>query len=1064
MKGVVEWFTRNPVAANLVMIVIVVGGLLTWPQLRMELFPEFALDRISVAVPYPGAAPEEVEEAICTRIEEEVHAIDGVKRVTSIAAESLGTVLVELERDATASRVLDDVTTRVNAISTFPELAEKPIIEELTMRAQVINLAVHGPVGERALRLVGERVRDDLSETDGISLTRLASARPFEVSIEVSEEALQRHGLTFDDLAGAVRLGSLDLSGGTLRTPGGEVLLRTKAQAYDGRDFADLTLLSHPDGSRITLGDVATVVDGFEDTSQTARFNGEPMVQVQVFRVGDENAIEVAAAVREYVERVQPELPEGITLTPFADATVLLEGRLSLLTKNGLQGLLLVFVVLALFLRFRLAFWVTAGIPISFLGVMWLMPSLDVSINMLSLFSFILVLGIVVDDAIVIGESIFTEQKRDPDQLRATIVGTNRVAIPVTFAVMTTVTAFAPMLDLPGMFGNYFGVIPMAVIPILLFSWAESKVILPAHLAHGGQWAARLGEVPPFSWWVAFQGRFERALEWTAERLYQPFLERCLRLRYLTHATTLAVLMITGGLVAGDFVRVIDFPKINGDLIIAQLTMPLGTSTEATSAAVQQIEDAALLLEEEVREQYGRDLVLHWATSVGEQPLRSQQQNQGGNGPGVTGSHLGEILMELVPTEEREDVSTEALIERWRELCGPIPGAVELLFSADVMGGGDAIAIQFAGNDVDELRAAATELQPTLGALPGVFDVADSFRGGKQELRLDILPRAEALGLTRGELARQVRQAFHGEEAQRIQRGRNEVRVMVRYPEEARRSLDTLERMRIRTPLGGEVPFGEVARVELDRGYASISRSDRKRVVTVTADIDENVTTSGDVVDALREGALADIVRRYPSVSWSVEGQSAELRLAMDELLRLAIVALLVIYALMAIPFRSYLQPAIVMSAVPLGLIGAVLGHILMGYDISVLSIVGLVALTGVVVNDSLVMVEFINRRREEGGNLADAVRRAGVERFRPILLTSLTTFAGLTPLMFETSVQAQFLIPMAIALAFGVIFSTGVSLVFVPAAYLILDDLAQLFRSERRDAPASPGARPEAT
>lgn len=1063
MKGIVEWFSRNPVAANLVMIVIMVGGALTWPKVRMELFPEFALDRISVAVPYPGAAPEEVEEAICTRIEEEVHAIDGVKRVSSVAAESLGTVLVELDRGADAARVLDDVTTRVNAISTFPELAEKPIIEELTMRQQVISLAVHGEVGERALRLVGEEVRDELSEVPGISLVRLASARPFEVSIEVSEEALQRHGLTFDDLAGAVRLGSLDLSGGTLRTTGGEVLLRTKAQAYSGAEFRDLTLLTRPDGTRLTLGDVATVVDGFEDTSQAARFNGQPMVQVQVFRVGDENAIEIARSVRDYADAKQAELPAGVTITPYADTTVLLQGRLSLLSKNGLQGLLLVFVVLALFLRFRLAFWVTAGIPISFLGVLWLMPSLDVSINMLSLFAFILVLGIVVDDAIVIGESIFTEQKRDPDQLRATIRGANRVAVPVTFAVMTTVTAFAPMLDLPGMFGNYFGVIPMAVIPILLFSWAESKVILPAHLAHGGAWAARLAEVPPFRWWVAFQGRFERGLEWVAERLYRPSLELCLRWRYLTHASTLAVLLLTGGLVAGGFVRVIDFPKINGDLIFAQLTLPLGTSPEVTSAAVQQIEDAALRLEQEVQEKYGRDLVLHWVTAVGEQPMRSQQKNQGGNGPGVVGSHLGEILMELVPTEEREDVPTEELIERWRELCGPIPGAVELIFTADVMGGGDAIALQFAGNDVDALRAAAAELQPALGALPGVFDVADSFRGGKQELRLDILPRAEALGLSRGELARQVRQAFHGEEAQRVQRGRNEVRVMVRYPEEARRTLATLERMRIRTPAGDEVPFGEVARLELDRGYASISRTDRKRVVTVTADIDETVTTTGDVVAALREGALADIVRRHPSVSWTVEGQSAELRLAMDELLRLAIVALLVIYALMAIPFRSYLQPAIVMSAVPLGLIGAVLGHILMGYDISVLSLVGLVALTGVVVNDSLVMVEFINRRREEGGDLADAVRRAGVERFRPILLTSMTTFAGLTPLMFETSVQAQFLIPMAIALAFGVMFSTAVSLVFVPAAYLILDDLGRLFGVGGRTEPAVPEPRPDA-
>ena len=1071
MKSIVAWFAKNPVAANLVMIVVLVGGTLSWPNIKMELFPEFALDRISITVPYPGAAPEEVEEAICTRIEEEVHALDDVKRVTSVASEGVGTVLVELDRNAVASKVMDDVTTRVNAISTFPDLAEKPVIEELTMRQQVINVGISGQVAEHTLTNLGEEIRDEISELEGVSQVRLASSRPFEISIEISEEALQRFGLTFDDLARSVQLGSLDLSGGTLKTSGGEVLLRTKAQAYDQQDFSELVLITNPDGSRLTLGDVATVVDGFEDTSQEASLNGEPMVQVQVFRTGDENAIEIAESIYEYVEAKQPSLPEGVTLTPFADSSILLKGRLSLLGKNGLQGLLLVFVVLALFLRFRLAFWVTAGIPISFMGVFWLMPGLDLSINMLSLFAFILVLGIVVDDAIVIGESVFTEQKSGSDQLAATIRGANKVAVPVTFAVMTTVTAFAPMLDLPGMFGNYFGVIPLAVIPILLFSWAESKVILPAHLAHGGEWAAKISQYPPFSWWVRFQGLFEHGLEWVAKSVYRPSLEFCLRWRYLTHAATFAAMLLTVGLVAGGFVRVIDFPKINGDLVVAQLTMPLGTSPAATQQAIEQIENAALRLQQEVRDEYGRvelddevverDIVRHWVTSIGEQPIRNQQQSQG-RGGGPVGGHLGEIMMELLPTELREDVPTEVLIDRWRELCGPIPGAVELLFSADVMGGGDAIAIQFAGNDVDELRAAADELKPALAGLPGVFDVSDSFRGGKQELRLDILPRAEALGLTRGELARQVRQGFYGEEAQRIQRGRNEVKVMVRYPEDARRTLYTLDQMRIRTPMGDEVPFGEVASAELDRGYASINRSDRKRVVVVSADLNENVTTTGDVLDALGESALLDIMEAHPSVSWTVEGQSAELRLAMDELLRLAIVALLVIYALMAIPFKSYIQPAIVMSAVPLGLIGAVLGHILMGYDISVLSIIGLVALTGVVVNDSLVMVEFINRRREENGDLYTAVREAGVQRFRPILLTSLTTFAGLTPLMFETSVQAQFLIPMAIALAFGVVFSTAISLVFVPAAYIILDDVTKLFRGERpveapeADVPAS--------
>ena len=1048
MKGVIRWFASNPVAANLVMVVMLVGGGLTYGTIKMELFPEFALDMVTVTVPYPGAAPEEVEEAICVRIEEEVHALEGVKRVTSTATEGVGTVTVELQRGADPRRVLDDVKTRVNAIHTFPELAERPVIEEIVMRTQVINVAISGPAEEAVLKRLGEQVRDELSAVEGISQVTLASSRPYELSIEVSEDALRRHGLSISDLSRAVRTSSLDLSGGTLKTGGGEVLLRAKGQAYVGEDFRDLALVTRPDGSRILLGDVAEVVDGFEDTSQETTFNGDPMVQVQVFRVGDENALTVAQLVKDYVAEAQPRMPEGITLTPFADASILLQGRLSLLTKNGYQGLFLVFAVLAIFLRFRLAFWVTAGIPISFLGALWLMPALGVSINMLSLFAFILVLGIVVDDAIVIGESVFTEQKKDPDRLAATIRGTNRVALPVTFAVLTTVTAFMPMLDLPGLFGKFFSVFPLAVIPILLFSWAESKVILPSHLAHGGGLAARLARVRPFAWWVAFQGFFERGMELTARRVYQPSLDFCLRWRYLTHAATIAVFLVTLGLVGGGFVRFVDFPKIPGDLVVAQLTMPLGTAPAVTAEAVARIDEAARRLQAEIdAERAGPNPIRHYITAVGEQPVKAMQNRHGGGGA-IVGSHLGEVTIELTPTEEREDVPTQEIIDRWRSLCGPIPGAVELVFSADVMGGGDAVAVQFEGNDVDELRAAAEELKRDLGALPGVFDVSDSFRGGKQEIRLEILPSAEALGLTLDDLARQVRQGFYGEEAQRIQRGRNELKVMVRYPEEDRRTLYTLEQMRIRTPRGDEVPFAQVARASLDRGYATIRRSDRKRVVTVKSDLDEAITSNGDVLAALQANSLPGILERHPSVSWSVEGRSAELRTAMSELARMFAVALLVIYALMAIPFKSYVQPLIVMSAIPFGLIGAVLGHVIMGHDLSVLSMVGIVALTGVVVNDSLVLVDFINRRRAEGGDLIDAVRRAGVERFRPILLTSLTTFAGLTPLMWETSVQAQFLIPMAIALAWGVIFSTAITLVFVPAGYLILDDIAGLFGS----------------
>ena len=1049
MKNVVAWFAKNPVAANLVMIVLLVGGALSAMSIKVELFPEFSLDLISVAVPYPGAAPEEVEEAICVRIEEEVHAIDGVKRVTSSATEGAGTVMIEVRPDVDPRRVLSDVETRVNAIHTFPELAEKPVIQELLMRTQVINVGISGDASERTLKALGETIRDEISALPGVSQVELASARPYEVSIEVSEVALQRLGLTLDAVAAAVRNSSLDLSGGTLKTDGGEVLLRAKGQAYSGEDFRDLVLVTRPDGSRILLGDVAEVIDGFEDTDQNARLGGEPMVQVQIFRVGEESALDVADAVKAYVAEKQVSMPAGTKLTINSDRTVILQSRLSLLLKNGIQGLLLVFLVLALFLRFRLAFWVTMGIPISFMGALWVLPELDMSMNMLSLFAFILVLGIVVDDAIIVGESIFTEQKKDPDRQRAAIRGAARVVRPVTFAILTTICAFAPLLNLPGMFGKFFRVMPTVVIPILIFSWIESKIILPAHLAHGGGVATWLSKRPPFSFWVAFQGFFERGMELFATRVYQPVLGFCLRWRYLTHAVIISSLLAVAGWIGGGYIRFVDFPKIAGDVVAAQLTLPLGTPASTTEESVRRIEEAAIRLQAELDELHPGEgsVVLHFVASVGEQPFKAMQASHGpGGGRGFVGSHLGEVVMELIPTEQRETVDTGHVVNRWRELCGPIPGAVELVFSADIMGGGDAVAIEFAGTQIDELRAAADELKAELASMDGVYDVSDSFRGGKQEIKLEILPSAEALGLTLQGLAHQVRNGFYGAEAQRMQRGRDEVKVMVRYPVDDRSTLYTLEQMRIRTPAGDEVPFASVARAKLGRGYATINRADRKRIITVTSEVDDQVTAGSEVIAKLSEKALPEILARHPGVSWSVQGESRELQETMTELLRMFIIALLAIYALMAIPFKSYIQPAIVMSAIPLGVVGAVAGHVIMGKDLSLLSMMGIVALAGVVVNDSLVLVDFVNRRRQEGGKLIDAVREAGVKRFRPILLTSMTTFAGLTPLMFEKSVQAQFLVPMAIALAYGVVFSTVVTLVFVPSGYLILDDLKSIY------------------
>ena len=1046
MKSLVSWFATNPVAANLLMLVIVVGGLIAATAVKIELFPEFSLDAVTVSVAYPGAAPEEVEEGICVKIEEEVHGLEGVKKVTSTAVEGVGAVTIEVQTGADARRVLDDVKTRVDAIETFPEEAESPVISELLLRHQVINVALHGEVEERSLKHVAERVRDEINALPGISQVELANVRPYEISVEVSELALRRYGLTFDDVADAVRRSSLDLSGGSIKTEGGEILLRAKGQAYRGSEFEKLALVTRADGSRVLLGDVATVIDGLADTDQSARFDGNPVAMVQVFRIGDESALEISAAVNDYVATLRPTLPRGIEVDVWQDNAVWLQSRLDLLVRNGLQGLFLVFLILALFLRFRLSLWVTVGIPVSFLGVLMLMPAFDQSINMLSLFAFILVLGIVVDDAIVVGENIYNEHESGVTGRDGAVKGVREVSIPVVFGVLTTIVAFVPLVFLPGVLGKFFAMIPIVVILALAFSLIESMLVLPSHLAHTTGATERLGRVWPFKLWTLVQGRFAAGVTWFVQRAYRPFLERALVWRYLTVATAISALILTFGAVAGGRVRFVFFPDIEGDVIAARITMPQGTSAEVTAGAVARIDAAARALAAEIARGGEGDVVRHSLASVGEQPYLAQQSRSNTGAQRTSSPELGEVVLELVPSEEREITGTE-LADRWRELCGPIPGAVELSFDSAVMSAGKPIDVQLSGQDVEVLRHASDELRRALAGYEGVRDVTDSFRGGKQELVLDIQPQAEALGLTLRDLARQVRQGFYGEEAQRVQRGRDDVRVMVRYPEEDRRALAGVETMRLRTRAGDEVPFDEVATIEPRRGYSTIQRTDRARTIHVTADVDLAVATPNEVLASVAASVVPGIQQRYPSVQISYEGQSSDQRETIGAMARSYAIALFVIFALMAIPLRSYVQPLIIMTAIPFGVVGAIAGHMLVGDDLSVLSLLGIAALAGVVVNDSLVLVDFVNRMREQGMSVADAARRAGVMRFRPILLTSLTTFAGLMPLILEKSVQAQFLVPMAISLAFGVVFSTAISLLFVPACYLILEDLVRAWR-----------------
>jgi multidrug efflux pump subunit AcrB len=1046
VNGAIEWFAKNPVAANLFMVLILAGGLMSTVTTKREVFPEMDMDLITVEVSYLGAAPEEVEEGVSVRVEEAIQGIDGVKRITSTSMEGRGQVVVELDTGADSSRVVDEVKSRVDAIDTFPAETEKPIIREITNQRQVINVAISGPADEATLKRLGEHVRDEIASLEGITLVTLQNARPYEISIEVSEETLRRHGLSFDQVARAVRMSSLDLPGGSVKTAGGEILLRTKGQAYVGREYEELVLLTRRDGTHIKLGDIAEVVDGFAETDQKARFDGQPSVFVEVYRTADQSALELADSVRAYVAEAQARMPEGISLTIWQDQSKTLRDRLSLMLRNGAGGLVLVFISLALFLRFRLAFWVSMGIPISFLGAMWVIPNFDVSINLMSLFAFIVVLGIVVDDAIVVGENIYTHQQQNGQGLQGAIEGAQEVAVPVTFGVLTTVAAFAPMLAVDGVMGKFMRVLPLIVIPCLLFSFLESKFILPSHLSHIGK-KELLGQRGR---WQRFQEFFSKGLIWFVHSVYEPVLEHALRLRYLTVSTALALLIVTLGMVGAGWVSFDFMPSVEADYIASTVTMPQGTPVEVTSAAVERLENAARELSRQLEERGGQPMFRHISASIGDQPYTNAQSAMFGFGATASGSHLGEVTIELTPAELRGGIGSEEMARQWEALAGAIPDAVELKFTASIFSTGEDVNVELTGASLDELRSVADAIKAKLREYPGVSQITDTFRTGKREIKLDIKPEAELLGLTLNDLARQVRQAFYGDEAQRIQRGRDDIRVMVRYPYDERTSLGNLENMRVRTPAGGEVPFSQVAILDEGRGFSSIRRVDRKRAVSVTADVDVSIVATGDVIADLDSRLLPDILADFPGVYHSFEGQAAEQRDSIEGLQRGFVVALLVIFTLLAIPLKSYIQPLIIMTAIPFGVVGAVWGHVFMGLNLTILSMFGLVALTGVVVNDSLVLVDFINRKRRAEVSLAAAVREAGRARFRPILLTSLTTFLGLTPLLMETSLQAQFLIPMAVSLAFGVVFATFISLLIVPAVYLIIDDATHIIATLR--------------
>ncbi len=1049
MKSIISYFARNSVAANLLMITIIFLGFYSLiTKIVLEVFPDFELQLVTVSVPYRGATPTEAEEGVTIRIEEAIYDLNGIEQITSESSEGRAVVNVEVSKGHDPRELLDDIKNRVDAISTFPDEIERPLFKVSQHRWQVISVVVAGDMKERELRKLGEQVRDELTNLPGISQVFLTEVRPYEVSIEVSETTLRNYGLTFDAIVSAVRRSSLDLPAGTIKTDGGEILLRTMGQAYRKEDFEKIPVHARTDGTFIRVGDIATVVDGFEEEMIAPTFNGKSAVILEVFRVGGQNAIALARTVKEYLEKEKDTMPPGVELTFWRDRSKIVKGRLNTLLKNGLQGGILVFVLLTLFLRLKVAFWVCIGIPVSFLGAIAVMPMLGVTMNILSLFAFILVLGIVVDDAIVTGENIYTHARRGGDPEEAAIRGTQEIAIPVIFGVLTTVVAFYPLLVMEGRRAVIFAQIPLVVIPVLLFSLIESKLVLPAHLKNLKP--EKNGEDHP-NRLVRLQNRVAGGLVYFIHNYYEPALRRVLDRRYLTLCAFIGFGIILASLVYTKL-HYMPFPRVQSEVARGTLVMPPGTPFEITQEYVGRMNKAA----EKLREKYiepggGRSVILNILATPG----------SSGGTRGV--SNIGRVMFEIAPPEERGvDVTSSELVKEWRKSIGPFPGAQELSFRAEIGRGGDPVDIELSGPDIAVLSEIAVLVKERLSQYPGVFDITDSFQEGKEEIKLRLRPEAEFLGLTQSDLGRQVRQAFFGAEAQRIHRGREDVRVMVRYPKEERRTLASLENMRVR--IGGsvvapgevtretdrqsvvEVPFSDVADVEVGRGFSTIKRVDRRRTINVRADIDKKTVNIIDLNKELKV-FVAETVARYAAVDFSLEGEAKEQRQSFGSLLAGVAGVFFIIYVLLAIPFKSYLQPFIVMSVIPFGLIGAFIGHFIMGMSLSMMSILGMLALIGVVVNDSLVMVDYVNQRLLEGMSIDEAVPKAGSARFRAIILTSLTTFAGLLPLMFEKSTQAQFLIPMAVSLAFGVLIATVFTLFMVPINYLILEDVKKAFR-----------------
>ncbi len=1045
MKSLVRWAIANTPAMNMLMIVVLAVGWFSFTGLRRETFPDFDIDTILVSVPYPGAAPQEVEEGICQKIEEAVRSIEGVKKVTSVAAESAGSVVLELDADVrNPDRVLDEVRSEVDRIPSFPVESEDPEIRRVTTRRSAIRVAVLGPesltvAAELELRDLAERVRDELLLLEGVSQVDFIGGRDYQIDVEISEATLRAHGLTLTEVAEIVRRENRELPAGLIRGESQEVLLRGNNRRTTGEAIAELPVISQPSGAVLTLGDLGEVRDEFEDVAAINRINGRPAMAMSVERSSAEDMLAMVDAVQDYAARKQ--LPPGYELLTWSDQSVEVRGRLNLLYKNAFLGLLIVFALLVLFLDLRLAFWVAMGIPFSVLAAGAYLYFGGQTLNMISMFAFVMAMGIVVDDAIVVGENIYAHRQQGKSYKQAAIDGTYEVMPSVLTSVTTTIMAFAPLLFVSGMMGKFMAVMPAAIIAMLVASLFESMTILPCHLAHRDGMVFKVIRVVlyAFAWLVPviheLNRQATRVLTWYIENIYLPTLAWALRNRSVMVAGCVGLLIVAIGFVRAGITPFVLFPKVDANTVSATIAFPDGTPERVTDQWTRHIEDAFWRVNERLAS--NGDVIGKTSYRV----VGSQLSNQGGppgGGATLTGSHVGSVEVELLDTELRE-ISSEQIVNEWRKEIGPIPGAESLSVGARNFGPGG-IPIEFKVladmQHVEDLEEVVERCKHQLREYPGVFDVADDSVPGKWEYRFRVKPAAAALGVRTADLAETVRAAYYGQEVMRLQRGRHEVKLMVRYPREDRQRMANFDEVRIRLDDGIERPITEVAQIDVVRGYSEINRVNQKRSITITADVDDTVANAANIVADLRTSFMPEMLAEYPAVSVRWEGQAEQTRESLDSMKRGFAVAVLAMFLLLTFEFKSYFQPLLILMIVPFGVIGAIAGHALLGMPLTMFSMFGLVALSGIVVNDSIVLVDFINSRMRDGLPIDEALMDAGSRRFRPVLLTTVTTVGGLMPILLETSLQAQILIPMATSIAFGEIFATVLVLYQVPVGY----------------------------